>query len=477
MGVKQRYQVIERIDAGGMAEIFKGRALSLDGIERPVAIKRILPSLSQNRKFLKMFIDEARLSMRLSHANIVQVFDVGRADDTYFLVMEFVDGSNVRRIVQKAAESGYQLPIAVALHVVIEICRGLATAHEASDATGSPLGIVHRDVSPPNILISWSGEVKITDFGLAKAVSQLERTEPGVVKGKFSYLSPEAAEGKDVDARSDIFSTGIILHELLTNRRLFMGKTDLETVDQVKKCQIPTPSSINDTVKPELDRIVLKALAKDRRRRYQSAREFGDELADFLFAHGMKVTGFDVARSMRELFGRKDTLDGYELRIQEMIREEVLSLSMMGLLESTTPKGRSEPIDIMGFEKGRSLLDDVWGDLSAQPAEATSQGTATGDFTALTADTGSGLSEASSSGMRMAKAKTKKPRQKKKARRAAAKAAAAGPAPQKTDAASPQGSKGKALKVALLLILLGLAGGAAWAFSTGQLDKLLNKLL
>ncbi len=451
MGVKQRYQVIERIDAGGMAEIFKGRALSLDGIERPVAIKRILPSLSQNRKFLKMFIDEARLSMRLSHANIVQVFDVGRADDTYFLVMEFVDGSNVRRIVQKAAEIGYQLPVAVALHMAIEICRGLATAHEASDATGSPLGIVHRDVSPPNILISWSGEVKITDFGLAKAVSQLERTEPGVVKGKFSYLSPEAAEGKDVDARSDIFSTGIILHELLTNRRLFMGKSDLDTVDLVKKCQIPAPSSIHEEVKPELDRIVLKALAKDRRRRYQSAREFGDELADFLFAHGMKVTGFDVARTMRELFGRKDTLDGYEERIQEMIREEVLSLSMMGLLESTTPQGRSEPIDIQGFEQGRSLLDDVWGDLTAQPMEASSQGTATGDFTALSSETtGSGLSkpnaklpepEKKSKPEKKPKSK-KKPKQTKKAKKAA-KAAAAPPAAP-AGGAPPGGAPNKA---------------------------------
>ena len=242
------------------------------------------------------------------------------ADDTYFLVMEFVDGSNIRRIVQKAAEIGYQLPVAVVLNIIMEICRGLATAHEATDATGAPLGIVHRDVSPPNVLISWSGEVKITDFGLAKAVSQLERTEPGVVKGKFSYLSPEAAEGKDVDARSDIFSAGIILHELLTNRRLFMGKSDLETVELVKKCQIPSPSTIREAVKPELDVIVLKALARDRRKRYQSAREFGDDMADFLFANGMKVTGFDVARTMRELFGRKDTLDGYELRMQEMIR-------------------------------------------------------------------------------------------------------------------------------------------------------------
>jgi len=463
MGVKQRYQVIERIDAGGMAEIFRGRALSLDGIERPVAIKRILPSLSQNKKFLKMFIDEARLSMRLSHANIVQVFDVGRADNTYFLVMEFVDGSNVRRIVQKSTEIGYQIPIAVALHIVIEICRGLATAHEAADATGAPLGIVHRDVSPPNILISWSGEVKITDFGLAKAVSQLERTEPGVVKGKFSYLSPEAAEGKDVDARSDIFSAGVILHELLTNRRLFTGKSDLETVDLVKKCRIPAPSSINDKIKVELDAVVLKALAKDRRRRYQSAREFGDQLADFLFANGMKVTGFDVARSVRELFGRKDTLDGYEERVQEMIREEVLSLSMMGLLDGTSPTGRAEPVEVEEFEQRRSLLDDVWGDLASQPAEATSQGAATGDFAALTADSYSGLSSPETI-IGESKEQT------------------SGKKPEKKDTApaldANHGKTGrKALKVALIVLLIGLATGTAWALGAGLLDPLLKKIL
>ncbi|MBM4370737.1 MAG: serine/threonine protein kinase [Deltaproteobacteria bacterium] len=441
MGVKQRYQVIERIDAGGMAEIFKGRALSLDGIEKPVAIKRILPSLSQNKKFLKMFIDEARLSMRLNHANIVQVFDVGRADDTYFLVMEFVDGSNVRRLFQKAAEVGYQLPVAVAAHVTIEIAKGLSTAHEAADATGSPLGIVHRDVSPPNILISWSGEVKITDFGLAKAVSQLERTEPGVVKGKYSYLSPEAAEGRSVDARSDIFSAGIILHELLTGRRLFMGKTDLETVDLVKACQVPSPSSLRDEVPPELDAIVLKALAKDRRRRYQSAREIGDELANFLFSRGMKVTGFDVARTMREIFGRKDTLDGYEVRIQEMIREEVLSLSMMGLLESTSPAGRAAPIDIQAMDQSRSMLDDLWQDLSSQ--EGGSSG-GTGSFAALTSDSGAGVAKAE---------------------------------PSAPSAAKPAPRRRRALLLALLALLLGLAGAGGWLAATGRLQALLSPLI
>lgn len=367
MSVKQRYQVIERIDAGGMAEIFKGRALSLDGIEKPVAIKRILPTLSNDKKFLKMFIDEARLSMRLSHANIVSVFDVGRADNTYFLVMEYVDGSNVRKIFQKASETNFKLPIQVATFIILEICKALAHAHEATDMTGSPLGIVHRDVSPPNLLISWSGEVKITDFGLAKAVSQLERTEPGVVKGKFSYLSPEAAEGKNVDARADIFGAGIILHELLTMRRLFIGKNDMDTVDLVKKCVVPAPSTLNPEIPQELDSIVLKALARDRKKRYQTARQFSDDLANFLFKNQLKVTGFDLSRTIKELFSRPtDQVDNYEARIREMIREEVLSLSMLGRLPSTMASGRAQPIDNDTLPKSRTQLDEVWTELQTK---------------------------------------------------------------------------------------------------------------
>ncbi|MFT7624887.1 MAG: serine/threonine protein kinase, partial [Myxococcota bacterium] len=277
---RQRYKVIRKIDAGGMAEIFIARAQAVGGIEKTVAIKRVLPSLTRNRRFVNMFLDEARLSMVLTHANIVQVFDVGRADDTYYIVMEFVDGANMRRLFQRLAEKNERLPVPIAAFLMMEVCKGLAHAHEQRGEDGEPLGIVHRDISPPNILISKAGEVKITDFGLAKAVTQLEVTDPGIVKGKFSYLSPEAANGKPVDHRADIFAIGILLWEVLANRRLFLGKSDMETVELIRKAEVPSLSLLNKDVTPEFQAIVEKALARDVKQRFHSARDMGNTLAD-----------------------------------------------------------------------------------------------------------------------------------------------------------------------------------------------------
>lgn len=374
MGVKQRYQVVQKLDSGGMAEIFKGKALSLDGIEKSVAIKRILPSLSSNARFVKMFIDEARLSMRLNHANIVQVFDVGRADGTYFLVMELLDGTNVRRLFQKMSETGRSIPPAAVVHIGAEVCKALNHAHEAKDNAGESLGIVHRDVSPPNILLSWTGEVKITDFGLAKAVSQLQRTEPGIVKGKFSYLAPEAADGKTVDARADIFGLGVILHELLTGRRLFMGKNDLETVELVRKCQVPAPSTINKDVPRDLDDIILKALARDRKKRWQSAKEFGDALVSFLFSNNLKFTQYDLASLIKEIHEDVSTQDNYRDRLKEMIREEVLSLSMIGMLANPFPSGRAEPLEPDELDDRKGSLDEIWDDVGSGTKAAAGKG-------------------------------------------------------------------------------------------------------
>ncbi len=365
MGGTQRYKVAEKVDAGGMAEIFRGYAFSLDGIQKQVAIKRVRPHLATNKKFIKMFIDEARLCMRLNHANITQVFDVGRAQGTYFLVMEFVDGANLRKIMQAAAERGYRIPVEISIHILLDVCKALSHAHEARDEEGTPLNIVHRDVSPPNVLVSKQGEVKITDFGLAKAVTQIEATDPGVVKGKFSYLSPEAAEGKQVDSRSDIFSCGIMLHELLTGRRLFMGKTDLETVDLVKKCEISPPSALNPDVDNELDEIVLRALARDRKRRYQAARDMGDALARYLFSHNLKVTSYDAAQMMRMLFSEEE-MDTYPRRVVDIIREEVVNLSSMGRLPGVTPTEGVHPLDLDEFKARRKTpFEDIWSDFDS----------------------------------------------------------------------------------------------------------------
>ena len=235
-----RYRITERVASGGMAEVFKGVAESLQGFKKNIALKRILPALTQNKKFVAMFLDEARLSLSLQHANIVQVFDIGHADDTYFIVMEYVDGVDLKGLIEWRRRIGKRLPTATSLYIINEVCKGLSYAHEmVNPETGKPLGIVHRDISPPNVLISKQGEVKVVDFGLAKATSQLETTDPGVVKGKMSYLSPEAARGDEVDSRADIFSVGILLYELLTGKRLFYGETDYQTVELVRNAKIP----------------------------------------------------------------------------------------------------------------------------------------------------------------------------------------------------------------------------------------------
>ncbi|TNF30049.1 MAG: serine/threonine protein kinase [Deltaproteobacteria bacterium] len=345
---RQRYQIAKKIDAGGMAEIFLAKAMSIQGMEKLVAIKRVLPSLTKNQKFISMFLDEARLSISLNHANIVQVFDVNQSGGTYFIVMEYVDGFNLRRVFQKASEIGYRMPLAFVAYMMMEVCKGLEHAHTKKDSAGKPLRIVHRDLSPPNVLVSKSGEVKITDFGLAKATSQLTKTDPGIVKGKYSYLSPEVTEGKAADHRADLFAAGIVTWELLANRRLFLAKTDVETVELVRKAEVPPLSKFNKDVTPEFERIVMRALARDPKKRFTSAREMGDAFADYLFKNGLKTTSYDLAQMVDHLFGanvpHEDATERHQ-RIASLIDEEIANLSMLGFSPAVRGMTGAQPID------------------------------------------------------------------------------------------------------------------------------------
>jgi eukaryotic-like serine/threonine-protein kinase len=290
-----KYRVIQRLAAGGMAEVFLGESISVQGFKKQVAIKRVLPHLSQNQKFIEMFLDEARLSARLDHANIVTVFDIGSTDNVYFLVMEYVEGTNLKELLENLRKNGRQFELRHAIFIGMEACRGLNYAHELIDENGIPLHIVHRDVSPPNIMITKRGEIKITDFGLAKAGIQVGKTEPGVIKGKFGYLAPEVARGEDADARCDVFSLGTVLWEMMAGRRLFLGETDFQTVKLVQHANIPRLSLLNRSVDESFEEILYKALAREPKERYQSAREFGDALAGYLFSKGLKVTSYDIA--------------------------------------------------------------------------------------------------------------------------------------------------------------------------------------
>ena len=267
-----RYHISSKIADGGMAEIFLGRQRGVEGFERPVVLKRILASLLAAPQFRNQMIDEAHVAMSLNHSNIDQVLDLGHARGRYFLVLELVDGWDLNQLVNRARACSFPLPPELSLYVVAEVCRALGYAH-AKTRDGQPLGIVHRDVSPHNVLVSEQGEVKLTDFGIAKAMGRREHSGHGVIKGKLAFMSPEQASGTAVDARSDLFSLGTVLYVLGTGRRPFDAPTDLEALVRVRQCQFVPPAEIASDISPEFARITLRAMQAAPADRYQSAEE------------------------------------------------------------------------------------------------------------------------------------------------------------------------------------------------------------
>ena len=362
---QQRYRVIERLASGGMAEVFLAESAGIEGFKKNVAIKRVLPQLSEKRNFISMFLDEARLSAHLSHSNIVHVFDIGVGDDAYFIVMEYVDGADLKAVVEHGKKIGRPISVEVACLIAIKICEGLAYAHELCGNDGRPLSIVHRDVSPPNVLITKHGEVKIVDFGLAKASSQLEKSDPDIIKGKFSYLSPEAAHGREVDHRADIFAAGIILWEMLAGRRLFFGESDYGTVKLVQKAEVPTLSAIQPAVPVELDRALGRALAREPADRYASARDFAVDLTTILFNIGRPVSAFDLAELVRGAQSQRTKKAPEKTSFIDRLIEEALfeftSLQDDKVNSSLAPK--SQPVKVEGFESldrfAEALADDL----------------------------------------------------------------------------------------------------------------------
>ena len=303
MAEQQRYRVIKRLASGGMAEVFVAESAGIEGFRKRVAIKRVLPHLGKKDQFVAMFLDEARLSAQLSHSNVVSVFDIGVGDGAYFIVMEYVDGADLRAVNEHRKKIGRPMPVEAAVFICAKICQGLAYAHELSTPDGTPLEIVHRDITPANVLITKHGEVKIVDFGLAKATSQLARSDPGIIKGKFGYLAPETVLEQGVDHRVDIFAVGILLWELLAGRRLFQGDTDYATVRLVRDAVVPPLSKINPDVNLDLEQLLGKALAKDPTQRYDTARELGRDLVRFLYRFGRPVNEDDVASLVRSAMG------------------------------------------------------------------------------------------------------------------------------------------------------------------------------
>jgi serine/threonine-protein kinase len=369
---QQRYRVLERLAAGGMAEVFLAESAGIEGFKKLVAIKRVLPALSEKKRFIAMFLDEARLSAHLSHSNVVQVFDIGVGESAYFIVMEYVDGADLKQIIEYMKRSGKTFSVEAASFIASKICEGLTYAHELSTADGQPLHIIHRDMSPPNVLITKHGEVKIVDFGLAKATSQLEKSEAGIIKGKFGYLSPEAAQGKEIDLRTDIFAVGIILWEMLAGRRLFYGETDFATVKMVQEAKIPSLRAENPAVPAELERVIARALAREPSARYATARDLGKDLTAFLYRHGQPVTPYDIAEVVRAAVAlRKKSQPDKASIIDKLIEEALVEFTSLQEHEDKPGDPHAAKPDApakVGFEDIGSWADE----LGAGPAQAAS---------------------------------------------------------------------------------------------------------
>jgi serine/threonine protein kinase len=299
------YRLLERVAVGGMAEVFKAMRSGVEGFEKVVAVKRILPHLSDNKEFVDMFINEAKMVAGLTHPNIVQIFDLGKIDKTYYIAMEYVHGRDLRSIMKRAKERGIRIPMDLSVLMVGDICSALEYAHRKKDNRGRPLRIVHRDVSPQNMLISFEGDVKLTDFGIAKAASRATTTDRGALRGKLLYMSPEQANGKNMDCRSDVFSLGITFYEMITDQRPFLASSEKSILEMVRECKLVPASAINTRIPPRLDKIIMRSLARDPDDRYQDASDMYKDLERFL-RERQSLTQVELARFMEVLFDERE---------------------------------------------------------------------------------------------------------------------------------------------------------------------------
>ena len=296
-----KYVLLEKLAVGGMAEIYKAKTYGAEGFEKLLALKKILPHAAADTEFITMLIDEAKLSVLLSHANIVQVFDLGKVGDDFFITMEYINGVNLRDVLYRIRERTHKLPPEFAVFIVSELAKGLDYAHRKTDSNGRPLGIVHRDISPQNILISYEGEVKIVDFGIAKAAMNISHTMAGILKGKIAYMSPEQALGKAIDYRTDIFSTGILLYETLTGQKLFTGESQFEVLKKIRTTRIDT-TKLPDSIPAPLKDILSRVLAFKPEDRYQSAGDLQIALTRYLYSTYPDFASQKLAAYIKELF-------------------------------------------------------------------------------------------------------------------------------------------------------------------------------
>ena len=316
MSDEPRYILSKKIARGGMAEIFLGKQIGEDGFQRLCAIKRILPHYTNDQEFIQMFRDEAHICKRLQHANIVRVEGFEEVEGSYAIIMEYVDGADLRTLLHAVEQAKRRLPVPMACYIIAESARGLHYAHTKIDEiTQQALGIVHRDISPQNLLVSFEGEIKVTDFGIADAESKLTETRPGIVKGKYSYMSPEQISAKPVDCRTDVFAMTIVLWEMLAMRRLFQGENEVDTIQRVKNCRIDVDiRTINPEVDEELDLILKKGLARDPKKRYRTAADFEKDLRRYMSRRHPEFTPDDLGKFLKETMESRRSESAAEIK-------------------------------------------------------------------------------------------------------------------------------------------------------------------
>ncbi len=335
-----RYELLKRLAAGGMGEGHLARQVGKEGFEKLLVVKVLLPHLVEDEEFLKMFYDEARIAASLNHPNIAQLFDFGEIEGHHYTAMEYIHGEDIVKLWKAARGAGKPVPIAVSARIIAEAAAGLDYAHKAVDANNQPLKLVHRDVSPQNILVTFDGGVKVIDFGIAKAAGSLSHTATGVLKGKYAYMSPEQADGKPIDHRSDVFALGVVLYEMLTSLRLFKRENETQTLRAVTDCEVEPPSTVNPQIDPQLDAIMLKVLAKDREQRYQDAQEFRLALEEWMVHTRQAGSAAHLSAYMRDLFAER------------LAKERELGRTWLD--DASTPSGKSKT----GFP-GRSSLSSI----------------------------------------------------------------------------------------------------------------------
>lgn len=354
-----KYLLLDRIAIGGMAEIFRAKTTGAARFEKIIAIKRIHPNMSEDKDFIRMFIDEAKIAGQLNHPNIAQIYELGRIEGHHFIAMEFIWGKDLLQILSKFKKNRAYMNPYQAAFITAKICEALDYAHKKRDAQGQPMNIIHRDVSPQNILISYEGDIKIIDFGIAKARDRSSHTAAGVLKGKFAYMSPEQVRGLPIDRRSDVFAIGTLLYEMLTSRPLFSGDSDLTVLEKVRNVEIPRPRDINKEIPEEMERIILKALTREVEERYQWASEMQEDLERYLYTTQPIYTAKRLGTWMQKVFQaerekEKAILDEMLAAAEEMMQETASGKTQANTAVAARPQPQQEEI----HEGATVIVDD-----------------------------------------------------------------------------------------------------------------------